>query len=92
MGTDAGDIGRQERCLSLALVAAMSLCDALHAAEILYEGDVDVPCDWEVAERDGSDDESYLQNRGAYDKMTVWNNSRLLNMRPFFKRTQKTCF
>lgn len=49
--------GRSD-CLSLALAAAMSLCDALRAAEIFYEGDVDVPCDWEVAERDGSDDES----------------------------------
>ena len=49
--------GRSD-CLSLALAAAMSLCDAMRAAEIFYEDDVDVPCDWEVAERDGSDDES----------------------------------
>lgn len=49
--------GRSD-CLSLALAAAMSLCDAMRAAEIFYEDDVDVPCDWEVAGRDGSDDES----------------------------------
>ena len=49
--------GRSD-CLSLALAAAMSLCDAMRAVELFYEDDVDVPCDWEVAKRDGSDDKS----------------------------------